>query len=80
MEDQVMAILNEICGAEEGELEPDMNLFELGLLDSFGVVQLLVALEERLGAALDLELLTREEIATPARIALRVQQAGGKSN
>jgi len=74
MEEKIMAILNNICGAEEGELEPDLDLFESGLLDSFGVVQLMVELEEQLGVVLDIATLTREEIATPALIAGRVQK------
>jgi D-alanine--poly(phosphoribitol) ligase subunit 2 len=69
MEQEIILILNDICGAEPGELEPDLDLFENGLLDSFGVVQLLVKLEERFGAAPDIESFTREEIATPALIA-----------
>ena len=28
MEEKIMAILNDICGADEGELEPDFDLFE----------------------------------------------------
>ena len=71
---QVMAILCEICGADEGELTPDINLFADGLLDSFGVIQLLLDLEEQLGVVLDIAVLTREEIATPALIAERIQK------
>ncbi len=68
MEETIMAILGDICGAAPGELEPDLDLFEAGLLDSFGVVQLLAATEERLGLVLDIETLTRPDIATPARV------------
>ena len=74
MEEKIMLILNEICGAEDGELEPDMDLFGAGLIDSFGVVQLLVKLEEQLGVSLDIEQLVREEIATPAKIIKLVGQ------
>jgi D-alanine--poly(phosphoribitol) ligase subunit 2 len=69
MEQEIILILNEICGAEPGELERDMDLFENGLLDSFGVVQLLVKLEERFGLAIDVERFSRAELATPALIA-----------
>jgi D-alanine--poly(phosphoribitol) ligase subunit 2 len=69
MEEQIIEILNDICGAEPGELEPDLDLFENGLLDSFGVVQLLVKLEERFGLKLDIEQFSRSDIATPALIA-----------
>lgn len=74
MLEQVITILNDIVGAGEGELEPDMDLFESGLLDSFGVVQLLVELEARLGIVLDIATLTREEIATPALIVERIRR------
>jgi len=43
-------------------------LFEEGLLDSFGLVELLVRLEQ-FGKTLDVAELTREEISTPAKIA-----------
>ena len=76
MEEKLMMILNEICGAEDGELEPDMNLFEMGLLDSFGVVQLFVEIEEQFGVTLDIETVTWEEMATPALILERIKKAG----
>ena len=68
MESKIMAILCEICGVNEGELDAGLDLFEAGLIDSFAVVQLLVKLEERLGVSLDIEQLRREQIATPALI------------
>ena len=77
MEEQIISILNGICGAEEGEIQGDMDLFEEGLLDSFGVIQLLMGLEERFGVTLEMGDLSREEIATPAKIARLVQEAKG---
>lgn len=75
MLEQIIEILNDICGAEPGELEPDMELFENGLLDSFGVVQLLVKIEERIGLALDIESFARADIATAELIAAVVEKA-----
>ena len=69
MREQIIEILNEICGARPGELESDMDLFENGLLDSFGVVQMLVMIEERFGVALDIESFSRADIATAELIA-----------
>jgi len=63
-----MSILCEICGAEEGELDENLDLFEAGLIDSFAVVEMLVKFEEQLGISLDIEKLSREQIATPALI------------
>ena len=45
MLENIIEILNEITGADEGEIQPDTELFAEGVLDSFGLVQLLVALE-----------------------------------
>lgn len=75
MLEKMMAILNGICGAEDSELTPDINLFEAGLLDSFGVVQLIVELEEAFQISLDIESIPREAIATPALIVRLVEQA-----
>lgn len=74
METKIMAILNEICGAEDGELSLDMDLFKTGLIDSFAIVQLLVMLEEQCGVVWDIETLTRDEIATPAKIIRKANQ------
>ena len=76
MEEKIMAILEEVCGAEPGELEPDVELFEEGILDSFGMISLFVEIEKQLGIKLEPTELTREEIATPALI---LQQVAAKA-
>ena len=68
MESKIITIISNICGAGDGELDLDLDLFEAALLDSFAIVQMSVELEEAFGVTLDLENLTREQIATPARI------------
>lgn len=78
MEEKVMQILSDICGAEEGELEIDTNLFEMGVLDSFGVIQLVLALEENFDISLEMENLTREDISTPAGIVRQLVLAGNR--
>ena len=64
MLENIIEILNEITGADEGEIQPDTELFAEGVLDSFGLVQLLVALE-----------LDRDAISTPEKIAALAEQA-----
>ncbi len=76
MEEKIMAILEEVCGAEPGELEPDVELFEEGILDCFGMISLFVEIEKQLGIKLEPTELTREEIATPALI---LQQVAAKA-
>ena len=73
MEQKVMAILSEICGVDESELSPDTRLFDLGLMDSFAVVQLLVEVEANFSANWDMETLKREEIATPGLIIAKIK-------
>lgn len=73
MNEQIIAILNEICGADPGEIQEDTQLFDEGILDSFGIVQLIVALETKLSVCLDPAELERSAIATPAAIAATVQ-------
>lgn len=68
MLDKVIEILSDICGADEGEIQADTELFEEGILDSFGLVQMLVQLEQ-FGKSLDIANLQREDVSTPAKIA-----------
>ena len=75
MEQKVMEILCGICGAEPGELSPQVRLFDEGLLDSFGVIQLLMELEAAFGVTLAMEELDRDQLSTPEAIALLVEEA-----
>ena len=68
MIDQVLSRICDFAGADVCEISPDSELFEVVILDSFGLVELLVQLES-LGRKLDVANLTREEISTPAKIA-----------
>lgn len=74
MEQKIAEIIAELCGAQPEEIEPELNLFEEGLLDFFGAIQLVMALEEAFGVSLDMASLPRERIATPAAIADLVRE------
>ncbi len=74
MEEKVLAILNDICGADEGELEMDLELFDEGILDSFGVISLFVEIEKQLGVKFEPTEVERSEISTPAKIIAQVKQ------
>ena len=74
MEEKIMEILAEICGVPQDEIEPEMDLFqELGL-DSFGVIQLVLALEEAFSVSLEIEDIPREQIETPEKIAILIRE------
>ena len=68
MLEDIIAIITDISGADEGEIEAGTELFDEGILDSFGVVQLFVRLED-LGVRLDVAEFDRAQISTPAKIA-----------
>lgn len=42
MEQKIMEIIVELCGAQPEEIEPELNLFEEGLLDSFAAITALI--------------------------------------
>ncbi len=67
-EAKIIEALCEICGAEPQDLEGDMELFEEGLLDSFGVISLFVELEEIFGVKLDPTEVERSVISTPDKL------------
>ncbi len=74
MKEKLMAILEDVCGAEPGELEPDTELFEEGILDSFGVISLFVEVERQLGVKLEPTELERSALATPALILAEIEK------
>lgn len=65
---QVFDALEKITGTGEVRLDPDLALFDLGLLDSLGLVELIVALEKKLGVDISLAEIERSQWATPRKI------------
>lgn len=74
MEEKIMEILGGICGVGPEEITPDLELFEEGLLDSFGTIQLLMELEDAFGVTLAVEELGREQISTPEKIVRLIRE------
>ncbi|MFF2879179.1 D-alanine--poly(phosphoribitol) ligase subunit 2 [Gottfriedia sp. NPDC057991] len=65
---QVLAILTDLCNTEEIVENPEVLLFEEGLLDSFGTVSLLVEIEDKLGIDVTISDFDRGEWSTPNKI------------
>ncbi|MBJ8107542.1 MULTISPECIES: D-alanine--poly(phosphoribitol) ligase subunit DltC [Bacillus cereus group] len=63
--DQVLNILEEVCENDIVKDNPDVQLFEEGVLDSFGTVSLLVEFQERLNIEVSISDFDRDEWATP---------------
>jgi len=67
-EEEVMRLLIDVCGTDAIDAERDVDLFDAGLLDSLGVTQLLVSLEDDLGIKVPPTAVERDEISTVNRI------------
>ena len=46
--EKILDILSDICGTDEIKRNPDLELFKSGWLDSFGIIELFVAIHEQL--------------------------------
>ncbi|MFT8318905.1 MAG: D-alanine--poly(phosphoribitol) ligase subunit DltC [Sporolactobacillus sp.] len=66
--DQVLSILAEACESDEVKANPDLRIFDEGLLDSFGTISLVVEFENQLGIQVPISEFNRDEWATPNMI------------
>ncbi|GAA3332906.1 D-alanine--poly(phosphoribitol) ligase subunit DltC [Ectobacillus funiculus] len=74
IKEQVLDILEEVCENDIVKENSDVQLFEEGLLDSFGVVSLLVEIQERLDIEVSISDFDRIEWATPNLIIQRLKE------
>lgn len=65
MEEQILKMLEELCGDEIVRENRDIDLLEEGLMDSLDYVTLLIDIQDQLGLVIAPTELTREEMATP---------------
>ncbi|MEC3796392.1 D-alanine--poly(phosphoribitol) ligase subunit 2 [Bacillus velezensis] len=65
---EVLDVLAEVCQEDAVKENPDIEIFEEGLLDSFGTVELLVAIENRFGITVPITEVDRDEWNTPNNI------------
>lgn len=72
--EKVFQILADICEDDVVLEEHDIDLFEEGLLDSFGTISLLVEFEDKLGINVPITVFNREEWNTPNNIVEQLQQ------
>jgi D-alanine--poly(phosphoribitol) ligase subunit 2 len=68
MADRVLAMLAAVTKTDEVRSDLDLELYESGVLDSLGTVQLMVAFSEEFGVELSPAEFEREEWATPRKI------------
>ncbi len=68
MRDTILEILAEVCEDDVVKEDMEIELFEEGLLDSMGVAQLLMEVEDQLGVVVALTEIERSDIETPEKI------------
>lgn len=73
MEESIFNILEEITGTDEVRDNPDVNLFDEGLMDSLATVQLLVELEGQLAVQVPVSEFDRDQWSTPNKIIAQVK-------
>ena len=73
MKDQILDILADITGSDEVKKDLDVNIFETGLLDSMGTVQLLLEFQNQLGVDVPVSEFDRSEWDTPDKIIAKVE-------
>ena len=74
MEDKLLDLIAEISDTDDVRDRRDLDLFEAGLLDSLGAIDLLVAIEEEFGVVIAPTELEREEMNTVNKIIARVKE------
>jgi D-alanine--poly(phosphoribitol) ligase subunit 2 len=65
---KVMGVLERVAGTDQVRKNPDLALFEQDILDSFGMVQLMVELSETFGVDISPAEIEREQWASPRKI------------
>ncbi len=73
VESAVLDVLEGIVQTDEVKKNPDLALFETGLLDSIGVVQMLAALQQQCGVEIPLTDFDASTWDTPAHIVENVR-------
>lgn len=68
----------EVLKAENEEIVEDLDrdLLESGILDSFDIVNLVIALEEALGVSIDVEMVSPENFQTAESIIRMIEGIG----
>ena len=73
-EDKVLQILAEVTQTDEVRRNLDLALFDEGVLDSFGMVELIVALSEDFGVTISPAEIDRRDWASPRKIVAYMEQ------
>ena len=73
VEETVLVMLEDICGDDVVRDERDIDLFEAGLLDSMGGIEVLVRIEDEFGVEIAPTEVERSEMNTVDKIIHQVE-------
>ncbi len=68
MEEKIMKSILGICDDKVIYRNKDVNLFETGLIDSMGFIELLVAIEDDFDIEIDPSEINKDEMSTPNQL------------
>lgn len=68
MEEKLLDILENICEDDVIRTEPDLDMYEEGLLDSLATAELLIALEDTFGVVISPTEYEKEDLSTVNKI------------
>jgi D-alanine--poly(phosphoribitol) ligase subunit 2 len=71
---QVLATIARVLDSDEAVSDPDLQLYDLGLLDSLKTVELMVALAEEFRVPISPAEFERQQWATPRMIAAYLER------
>lgn len=72
--ERVLDLLADVCDDDAVRDHLDDDLFELGLLDSMGAIELLVGIEDEFGVSIAPTAVPREQMNTPNKIVGQVEK------
>lgn len=72
-EEKVLDMLEDICDDDAVREERDIDLFDVGLLDSMAAIELLVAIEEEFGVQIAPTAVDRDEMNTVNKIIHQIE-------
>lgn len=74
MEEKLLAVIAEVCDSDDVYDQRDTDLFETGMLDSMGAIDLLVEIEDQFGVVIVPTEIERSDMNTVNKIIARVQE------
>ena len=75
--DKTLEILAEVTETDRVRTEPELPLFDSGLLDSLGIVTLISRLSEEFGLDISPAEFERDDWATPAKLTADIERRLG---